>query len=106
MVMRAMRDSAKWVMLLLSIAFVGWLVFDWVQSRQSSAATGPNPVVLTVNGQEIRLAQWTQLLEGRLDIARSQADGRGGSENPGRGVGDHDLAGSARAGAEPSLDQD
>jgi hypothetical protein len=26
MVMRAMRDSAKWVMLLLSIAFVGWLV--------------------------------------------------------------------------------
>lgn len=74
MVMRAMRDSAKWVMLLLSIAFVGWLVLDWVQSRQSSAATGPNPVVLTVNGQEIRLAQWNQLLEGRLDIARSQAD--------------------------------
>jgi peptidyl-prolyl cis-trans isomerase D len=74
MVMRAMRDSAKWVMLVLSIAFVGWLVLDWVQSRQSSAATGPNPVVLTVNGQEIRLAQWNQLLEGRLDIARSQAD--------------------------------
>ncbi len=74
MVMRAMRDSAKWMMLLLSIAFVGWLVFDWVQSRQSSAATGPNPVVLTVNGQEIRLAPWNQLLEGRLNIARSQAD--------------------------------
>ena len=74
MVMGAMRDSAKWVMLLLSIAFVGWLVFDWVQSRQSSAATGPNPVVLTVNGQEIRLAQWNQLLEGRLNIGRSQAD--------------------------------
>ena len=74
MVMRAMRDSAKWVMLLLSIAFVGWLVLDWVQSRQSSAATGPNPVVLSVNGDEIRLAQWNQLLEGRLDIARSQAE--------------------------------
>jgi peptidyl-prolyl cis-trans isomerase D len=74
MVMRAMRDSAKWVMLILSIAFVGWLVFDWVQSRQSSAATGPNPVVLTVNGREIRLAQWTQTLEGRLDIVRGQAE--------------------------------
>ena len=74
MVMRAMRDSAKWVMLVLSIAFVGWLVFDWVASRQSTAATGPNPVVLTVNGREIRLAQWTQTLEGRLDIARGQAE--------------------------------
>ncbi len=74
MVMRAMRDSAKWVMLILSVAFVGWLVLDWVQSRQSSAATGPNPVVLTVNGQEIRLAQWSQLLEARLDIARAQSD--------------------------------
>lgn len=73
MVMRAMRDSAKWVMLILSIAFVGWLVLDWVQSRQSSAATGPNPVVLTVNGQEIRLAQWSQFLEGRLDVARTNA---------------------------------
>ena len=74
MVMGAMRDSAKWVMLILVVAFVGWLVLGWVQDRQSSAATGPNPVVLTVNGQEIRLAQWNQLLEGRLDIARSQAD--------------------------------
>ena len=74
MVMRAMRDSAKWVMLILSVAFVGWLVLDWVESRQSSAATGPNPVVMTVNGQEIRLATWSQLLDGRLDIARAQAE--------------------------------
>ncbi|MCZ6477826.1 MAG: peptidyl-prolyl cis-trans isomerase [Gemmatimonadetes bacterium] len=74
MVMGAMRNSAKWVMLTLVIAFVGWLVLDWVQSRQSSAATGPNPVVLTVNRQEIRLVGWSQLLQGRLDLARSQAD--------------------------------
>ncbi|KKL19974.1 hypothetical protein LCGC14_2460080, partial [marine sediment metagenome] len=66
--------SARSLLFTLVIAFVGWLVLDWVQSRQSSAATGPNPVVLTVNRQEIRLVGWSQLLQGRLDLARSQAD--------------------------------
>ncbi|MCH8255221.1 MAG: hypothetical protein IID06_07720, partial [Gemmatimonadetes bacterium] len=28
MVMRSMRANAKWIMLLVALAFVGWMVFD------------------------------------------------------------------------------
>lgn len=76
MVMRAMRENTKWIMLILTVAFVGWLVFDWVASRDQGAATGPNPVVAVVNGSEVRYSQWSQQLEAQLDIARQQTGGR------------------------------
>lgn len=76
MVMTAMRQNTKWIMLILTVAFVGWLVFDWVASRDQGAATGPNPVVAVVNGTEIRYSQWSQLLEAQLNIARQQTGGR------------------------------
>ena len=76
MVMAAMRQNTKWIMLILTVAFVGWLVFDWVASRDQGAATGPNPVVAVVNGAEIRYSQWSQLLETQLNIARQQTGGR------------------------------
>ncbi len=76
MVMRQMRENTKWIMLILTVAFVGWLVFDWVASREQGAATGPNPVVAVVNGTEIRYSQWSQLLEAQLNIARQQTGGR------------------------------
>jgi peptidyl-prolyl cis-trans isomerase D len=76
MVMRAMRENTKWIMLILTVAFVGWLVLDWVQSRQQGAATGPNPVVAVVNGAEVRYSQWNQQLEAQLGLARQQTGGR------------------------------
>ena len=57
-------------MLVLAVAFAGWLVLDWVQSRDSAAAVGVNPVVATVNGQEIRYAAWSQYLDQTLNTAR------------------------------------
>jgi peptidyl-prolyl cis-trans isomerase D len=74
--MRAMRQNTKWIMLILTVAFVGWLVFDWVASRDQGAATGPNPVVAVVNGTEIRYSLWSQQLEAQLNIARQQTGGR------------------------------
>ncbi len=76
MVMRAMRENTKWIMLILTVAFVGWLVLDWVQSRQSTAATGPNPVVAVVNGREVRYAEWSRRLDAQLNAARMQTGGR------------------------------
>lgn len=75
MVMRAMRDSAKWVMLILSLAFVGWLVFDWVSSRGGAGVDQVNPIVARVDGQEIRNSQWRIHLQNRIEMAREQRGG-------------------------------
>jgi peptidyl-prolyl cis-trans isomerase D len=72
MFMRKMRSSAKWVMLILSMAFVGWLVFDWVQSRGGNLSSEINPVVGEVGGQEIRYSDWNVYLQNQLQVARAQ----------------------------------
>lgn len=70
MVMRAMRENTKWIMLILTVAFIGWLVLDWVQSRQQSTQTGANPVVGSVNGRQIHYVEWNRYLQNALDQAR------------------------------------
>lgn len=75
LIMRAMRDSAKWVMLILAIAFVGWLVLDWVEARFGAGGTDPNPVVGKVAGHDIRLADWNRYLENQLATARQRTGG-------------------------------
>lgn len=75
MVMRSLRENTKWIMLILTVAFVGWLVFDWVQSGQRGGGQGANPVVGTVNGQEIRYSEWNRHLQQYLQQVRSQASG-------------------------------
>lgn len=70
MVMRQMRENTKWIMLILTVAFVGWLVLDWVRSRQTGGGSGPNPVIAKVDGQDIHYAEWNQLLQNALDQAR------------------------------------
>lgn len=72
MFMRKMRSSAKWVMLVLSLAFVGWLVFDWVQSRGGNLSSEINPVVGEVGRQEIRYSEWNVYLQNQLQVARQQ----------------------------------
>lgn len=72
MFMRKMRDSAKWVMLVLALAFVGWLVFDWVASRGGDLGGQVNPVVGEVADREIRYDDWSLFLQNRLEIARQE----------------------------------
>ena len=73
MVMRSLRENTKWIMLILTVAFVGWLVFDWVQSGQRGGGQGANPVVGTVNGREIRYSEWNRHLQQYLSQVRAQA---------------------------------
>lgn len=75
MVMRSLRENTKWIMLILTVAFVGWLVFDWVQSGQRGGGQGANPVVGTVNGREIRYSEWNRHLQEYLQQVRAQASG-------------------------------
>ena len=70
MLMRSIRSNTKWVMLILAIAFAGWLVLDWVQSRDSAAAVGANPVIAVINGEEIRYVAWSQYLDQTLAQVR------------------------------------
>lgn len=74
MMMRSIRANTKWIMLGLSVAFAAWLVFDWVQSRDTAAAGGLNPVIAVVNGEEVRYARWSAELEAALARARGVAD--------------------------------
>lgn len=74
MVMRTMRENTKWIMLLLTVAFVGWLVFDWVQSG-TGQGTAANPTVAVVNGEEIRYAEWNRFLQRQREQARQQVEG-------------------------------
>jgi len=73
MVMRKMRENMKSIMLILTVAFVAWLVLDWVQSRNQSTQAGANPIVGVVNGQDIRYVQWSRYLQSELDQARQGA---------------------------------
>lgn len=75
MVMRAMRNSAKWMMLILGLAFVAWLVLEGVQEAGLGAGGDPNPVVGQVGDRQIRYAEWNQYLQERLDLARQQREG-------------------------------
>lgn len=71
MMMRSIRANTKWIMIILAVAFAAWLVLDWVQSRDTQAASGANPVIAVVNGQEIRYIQWSNTLEVALNNARA-----------------------------------
>jgi parvulin-like peptidyl-prolyl isomerase len=73
MVMRKMRENMKSIMLILTVAFVAWLVLDWVQSRNQSTQAGANPIVGVVNGQDIRYVQWSRYLQSELEQARQGA---------------------------------
>ena len=75
MMMRSIRANTKWIMVFLAVAFAAWLVLDWVQSRDTQASAGANPVIAVVNGQEIRYVQWSNTLEVALNNARLASGG-------------------------------
>ncbi len=82
MFMRKMRDSAKYVMLILALAFVGWLVFEGINDMRGGNLGGEiNPVVGVVAGREIRYNEWNTYLQNQLAVARQ----------PGRSMTEEDV---------------
>ncbi|MBK5097579.1 MAG: SurA N-terminal domain-containing protein [Gemmatimonadetes bacterium] len=71
MFMRSIRANTKWVMVVMAVAFVGWLVLDWVRQKDQAATLGVNPVVATVNGQDIRNTRWSEAYSFAIDRARA-----------------------------------
>jgi parvulin-like peptidyl-prolyl isomerase len=75
MFMRSIRANTKWAMLVMAVAFAAWLVLDWVNQKDQAATLGVNPVVATINGQEVRNARWSESYSFAIDRARSVSGG-------------------------------
>ncbi len=69
-----MREKTKIVMLVLAVAFVGWLVFD-VGMGVTGQSTGASPDVGSVNGKPIRYQTWLEAYRQTYDQARAQNPG-------------------------------
>ena len=51
--MRTMRASAKWIMAIVAVAFVGWMVFEVGMDIQGQGSTTANDEIARVNGRKI-----------------------------------------------------
>ena len=75
MVMRSMRASAKWIMLFLTVAFVGWMIFDVGMDVSGQGGASLGDAAARVNGSKIDL----QAYYNALRVAQEQRQFEGGS---------------------------
>lgn len=75
MMMRTIREKTRWAIVFLAVAFAAWLAFEGIQSRETSATTGTNPVIAVVNGEQIRYTRWREASSSQIDRARAQKGG-------------------------------
>lgn len=71
----SIRKKTKYIMLLVALAFVGLMVFQWgmdISGRSSARVTGE---VGSVNGQAITYQTWTRAYRNITDQARQQKGG-------------------------------
>ena len=74
--LRTMREKTKIIMLILAVAFVGWLVFDvgmGVTGRGQGATTRD---LGSVNGHPIKYQDWLQEYNATADQARERTPGQ------------------------------
>lgn len=74
--LRTMREKTKIIMLVLAVAFVGWLVFDvgmGVTGRSQGAASRD---LGSVNGHPIKYQEWLQTYNATVDQARQRNPGQ------------------------------
>ena len=74
--LRTMREKTKIIMLILAVAFVGWLVFD-VGMGVTGRSQGANTRDLgSVNGHPIKYQDWLQAYNSTVDQARQRNPGQ------------------------------
>jgi peptidyl-prolyl cis-trans isomerase D len=69
---RAMRASAKWVMGILVLAFVGWMVFDVGMGISGGGSYHPGDAIAKVNGERIDLQTYYAALRNAQENQRRQ----------------------------------
>lgn len=70
--MRAMRASAKWIMLFIALAFVGWMVFDVGMDLTGRGGASLGDAVASVNGVKIDLQTYYAALRQAQEQQRQQ----------------------------------
>lgn len=70
--LRSMRRNTKIIMLVVAIAFVGLMVFQWGMDISGGGTPGSISEVGSVNGTKISYQVWTQTFRNLTDQARSQ----------------------------------
>jgi hypothetical protein len=74
--LRTMREKTKIIMLILAVAFVGWLVFD-VGMGVTGRSQGANTRDLgSVNGHPIKYQEWLQTYNAIVEQARQRNPGK------------------------------
>jgi peptidyl-prolyl cis-trans isomerase D len=68
-----MRSSAKWVMGVLVIAFVGWMVFDVGMGISGGGSYHPGDAIAKVNGERIDLQTYYAALRNAQENQRRQS---------------------------------
>ncbi len=70
--LRSMRRNTKIIMLVVAIAFVGLMVFQWGMDISGRSTPGAVGEVGSVNGTKISYQVWTQTFRNLTDQAREQ----------------------------------
>ncbi|MCH7717364.1 MAG: peptidyl-prolyl cis-trans isomerase [Gemmatimonadetes bacterium] len=73
--MRAMRANAKWIMLFVTLAFVGWMVFDVGMDITGQGGATLTDAAARVNGVKIDLQTWYDALRRAQDEQRARGLG-------------------------------
>ncbi len=77
MVMRSMRANAKWIMLLVALAFVGWMVFDVGMDLSGQGGASIGDAAARVNGTKIDLQTYYNALRAAQERRRFEGGGYG-----------------------------
>ncbi len=77
MVMRSMRANAKWIMLLVALAFVGWMVFDVGMDLTGQGGASIGDAAGRVNGTKIDLQTYYNALRAAQERRRFEGGGYG-----------------------------
>ena len=77
MVMRSMRANAKWIMLLVALAFVGWMVFDVGMDVTGQGGASIGDAAARVNGTKIDLQTYNSALRSAQERQRFEGGGYG-----------------------------
>jgi peptidyl-prolyl cis-trans isomerase D len=70
--MRQLRESTKIIMIVVALAFVALMVFDWAMDLTGRSAGRSNTVIGKVNGRDIPLQEYERQYENALERLRSQ----------------------------------
>ena len=71
--MRQLRESTKIIMVVVAVAFVSLMVFDWAMDLTGRSASGSPGVIGSVNGRDISLEDYQRNYQNLVEQAREQS---------------------------------